>query len=181
MTYQIIQLNIDIHKDLFEHICQYLWNEWYTHYINLHGFKIIDDLYNMYRETPSLQIYAGINEDGHFIGCYSLRKINDIYWLTDVFVNPRYRNLGIGTSLIRNAIEGKTNIYIHVEPHLRGFYTKFGFEKEHHGYMKGIDGTVFEFYRMKYVMNDEMNFITYIIITIASIGLIGIIFILMKL
>ena len=180
MTYQIIKIDIEKHKDLFEHICRYLWKEWKPHYLNLHGFDKIEELFSMYKNIPTLELFAGINDNGHFTGCYSIRNIDDIYWLTDVFVNPEYRRKGIGTSLIRHAIEGKNKVLIHVEPHLVKFYSKFGFEKEHNGYMKGRDGRSFEYFRMKYMLNDEMKFITYIIIAIATIGCIAILCVLLK-
>ena len=109
-----------------------------------------------------------------------MRLIDDVYWLTDVYVHPDFRNLGIGSSIIRHAMEKKVKMSLHVEPHLLKFYEKFGFEKEFASAMKGMNGKEFEYYKMNYLMNDDMQFLMYIILTVACVGTVAILIILFK-
>lgn len=180
MTFQIIVVDIDKHQDLLVYICKYLWNEWEPHYRSLHGFNTIQDLMNMYKKDRNMILHAAINSDGKFLGCFSLKKSNieSYNWMTDVYVCKEHRNNGIATAMVRYAMNKKHHLAIHTETHLIGFYKKLGFGNETFQTITGHDGKKFEYYKMTYIVNDELQFSIYILLSLGGIALVAMILIL---
>jgi GNAT superfamily N-acetyltransferase len=101
------------------------YEEWIDDYKN----KSIsyNDLVNYYRKN-SYKIYIAITDDNEYIGCYSVcNKTNSI---SDVLVVKKYRNMGYGKILLRDAIKklnNRTYITLYCNDDKLVFYEKFGF------------------------------------------------------
>ncbi|SDS78171.1 Acetyltransferase (GNAT) domain-containing protein [Pseudomonas asplenii] len=69
-----------------------------------------------------------VARDGGIIAGLSLTAVMEGFWLTGLFVEPRWRGRGVAGELIANAlatVAGPTWLFCH--PDLRGFYEKLGF------------------------------------------------------
>jgi len=70
-----------------------------------------------------------INED-NIIGCVCLKEYQDGYMLDEIYLENEYRNLGIGTKIIKDIIKfKKTYLWVYKENKIAfNLYTKLGFK-----------------------------------------------------
>lgn len=93
-----------------------------------------------YGETElahSLLWVAAFGDDGALVGFVNVAWDGGIHgFLIDTTVHPDHQRMGVGTALVRGALEGAREAgveYVHVdhEPHLDGFYERAGFDRVH--------------------------------------------------
>lgn len=117
-------------------IAYYLFEEWSDLYINYTSYKTKELYLNEYVLKNINSMFVGFDED--FIGCFSLNTLYFKLYLSDVYINPIYRNNGYGTKLINYAIQyvksiKKQILYLLIDKdEMIKFYERFGFQLENY-------------------------------------------------
>ena len=67
--------------------------------------KVIENLFTQYKENA--RYFEYFNQNGHEIGVLSVgfQKWNNVTRIWDIYVQPSFQNLGVGTDLLRHAEE----------------------------------------------------------------------------
>lgn len=100
------------------------------------------------RHIPlEINAYKIISVNSNIIGCFSIVTKDDGIMLDEIFIEAKYRNLGIGTSIISDIISKNECVYLWVyKENIKAIslYRKLGFnvidETEERYYMKHIGG-----------------------------------------
>jgi GNAT superfamily N-acetyltransferase len=107
--------------------------------------------------------HLAIFEDKQPVGFITAVNFNNFGFLGFHIVKPEFRNRGIGTHLLKTALQklGEINLGLNCFPHQEKYYEKFGFKSAHKIFtFKGItDGTISQtenivcpfFYPFKYI------------------------------
>ena len=148
----MIFVNIKNRLDLFDFICELIYQEWQEYY-NIININSSDELITFYKnvfiEKNNLnQKYNGIfllfnkiNSINQLVGFITIsnddiegyKKINkNSLFINEIYVLKKYRKLGYGKKIINFAIDYITNlnmkIYLSVEKlHFINYYNKIGF------------------------------------------------------
>lgn len=173
MGFQIIPVDAHKNDDILEYICKHLWSEWENKYYSLWGFTTVKNLISFYKNSPNITLYAAINDQGEFIGCYSLMSVKYDIWLNDVVVPVKHRGKGIGKRLVEYAIRNQYNVMLNTDKEMTSFYQKIGFQIVSYNTMKGWDGKEYNYYTMEY---EAKNYDIYMYLMIAIV-IVSIIFI----
>lgn len=175
MKVTIIELNKNQHSDLLAHVCNHLFIQWKKHYMNLFGIYSPKELVKFYHDTPPLIMYVALTHDGKFVGCYSMTKKGSLYWLTDMFVVPEFRNQGMGRMLVDHAIKDCNNVALHAQADVVPFYEKQGFQLGLKYERKGSHGGTFEYYNMLYNKTYDIALPLICVLITIGMGLFGIV------
>lgn len=174
MGFQIIPVDAHKNDDILEYICKHLWNEWEDKYRSLWGFTTFKDLILFYKNTPNITLYSALDDDGTFVGCFSLMYVNHENWLNDLVIPVKHRGKGIGRTLVEYAMRNKYNLHLNADEDVTLFYRKLGFKVKSYNTMVGQDGNEFDYYTMVYeVKNYDKYIYLLIIIVLVSISIIG--------
>lgn len=176
----IIELNRDVHGDLLKHVCAHLFVQWKRHYNNLFGIHDVQGLVKFYHQNPQLVMYVALQDDGTFVGCYSITKKGSLYWLTDMYVVPQHRKKGLGRMLVEHATKDCNNVALNTQEENVAFYERQGFIRGLQYQQRGATGETFEYYHMYYKKEprfDASIIVIAILITIA-LGIVVILYIL---
>lgn len=106
-----------------------------------------EQLVQVYRRSPERMVFAAVQR-GRFVGCYSLARDGDQYWLLDVYVVPAERRKGIGAALVKHAAQGRARVALHAEADKVPFYSALGFERGDAIASTGTDGSTWERFEM---------------------------------
>jgi GNAT superfamily N-acetyltransferase len=145
----IKEVGFDLFIEKLEFMCKNTFNLWYDSYYSLHPDKYPNwrSLYQIYLNIafnhPDGNYTHGFAaiEKGNMIGYVSINhndfniygnpeKDNEIWWMTDVFVFPNWRNKGVASLLINYVIEfakeNNQDLYLACEKELILFYKNKG-------------------------------------------------------
>lgn len=102
-----------------------------------HLIKSINQFYKLHKQNTSVslrEVYHAIEANNQVVAAglireYQTSEQSNIALLRSIYVSPFYRGLGYGTALISTLLEKANHreIYILCEPHLTGYYQRFGF------------------------------------------------------
>uniref|UniRef100_A0A6C0BES4 N-acetyltransferase domain-containing protein n=1 Tax=viral metagenome TaxID=1070528 RepID=A0A6C0BES4_9ZZZZ len=150
MKVTVIDVEINESNKLFKYVCKHLFKHWEQYYKDIFEINSANDLEKYYTNFVGYaKIYAALNENGKFLGCYSLSRKGITYWITDVYVIPESRGKGIGSILIKHAVGlGNYHFALTAAPELVPFYEKFGFLKGNLKEIKGKNDTTYLFHQM---------------------------------
>lgn len=147
----IKELGFDIFSEKLEFMCKSTFKLWYDSYYSLHQYKYPNwqTLYQIYLNIafghPNGNYAHGFVaiEKDNMIGYISINhndfniygdpeKDNMIWWMTDVFVFPNWRNRGVASALINHVIEfakkNNQDLYLACEKELIQFYQNKGWK-----------------------------------------------------
>ena len=183
MKVTIVEIDIDRDPVLHRHMCRQLYKQWEENYNNLFGVYSVDELVQFYKKHRQYVPYAAMSEDGDFVGCYSLMKKGNLYWLTDVYVVDGMRSRGIGTMIVQDVLRDCPQVALNAQPDMVGFYERFGFKR---GTLKAYQGVhnkkLYEYYPMYYgTEGEERSHISRMVVTImvlVALGIAGLVWVL---
>lgn len=171
MSVTIVQLDIEHEKELLHYICKYLFKEWGDNYINRYSVNNVSELVKFYEKTPQLALFVALDDDGNFRGCYSMAKKGDLYWLSDMYVVPKYRKQGVGKMLVNHALKDNTKVALYTTEATISYYELFGFERGMKFQGTDLKGDTFEFFSMLYKPTSQGYDHSLVISILALIGL----------
>lgn len=145
--------------DVLRHICKYLFKEWKDNYVNIFDIHSVDGLVNFFIEHKDVYKTTMIlNNDGHFIGCYTKSFKGNVVWLSDVYIVNKYRKQGIGHALLEHAVKDHEYVVLNSTDQTLGFYEKFGFVKGlEYVWKSNKNEYTFRYHRMLYTNENVLH------------------------
>ena len=143
-----------VHLDYIENgrlIVRHLFHEW-QHLLNeYYDITSEEELYNVYKDPKNaILLFACINHDGVFLGCFSLSQKQDFVMLGDVYVVPKYRKMSVGRTMVNYVISRFDHVVLHCDSLHIAFYEKFGFQLYRRFMLNGKNGQTKEMNEMMY-------------------------------
>ena len=161
---------------LLRYVVKHIYAEWKNLFENFYDVKTEEQVYDMFKTSPII-LYACLDSQGRFMGCFSLSRVQAGIKLADVYVVPEHRGKAVGRTMI-NYVIARCDAVLHCEAQHIGFYEKFGFDVRTSFVIKGADGAVKTMYVMHSSRKQDDIITPYVINMIMVIGIACIILIL---
>ena len=177
MSYHIVPVE---DERLRRYVIKHIFAEWKYLFGNFYGVKTEDQIYVMFKTSSSL-LYACLDSQGRFMGCFSLVRdgvADQDITLADVYVVPEHRGKAVGRTMINYVLARCDSIKLHCEAQHIAFYEKFGFDVRMSFVIKGADGATKTMYVMQNSRKQDDIMIPYVIYMVMIIGIACIILIL---
>lgn len=96
------------------------------------SYEEIEKINNYVKNKIPKQLsnYKIIVKDNEIIGCVLVEKYKDGYLLDEIYIEKEFRNIGIGSDVMRNILKDKEIVYLWVYKNnvmALKLYLKFGF------------------------------------------------------
>ena len=185
MSYHIVHVE---DERLRRYAVRHIYAEWKYLFGNFYGVNTEEHVYDMFKTSP-IVLYACLDSQGRFLGCFSLSRDGaDVtladradqagITLADVYVVPEHRGKAVGRAMVNYVIARCDAVKLHCESQHIAFYEKFGFDVRTSFVIKGADGAEKTMYVMHYSCKQDDIITPYIIYMMMIIGIACIILIL---
>lgn len=123
-------ITLENHPKYFDNLMDLYWTQWNDIYKSK-GYTSKEKVKQFYKELKDSETYLLIDQE-HVKACYTIMKLDDGIYLTDLYVRPDDRSKGLGMKLVNDAKEkvkqqGHRTLYLYANSEMVKWYESQGF------------------------------------------------------